>query len=340
MKLAEALASVLAGETLSREAARAVFAEALVEGSDAIQLAGLLSALAMRGERPAEIAGAVDALREAMVSFEHELPDAIDTCGTGGDGLETFNLSTAAAVVVAACGVPVIKHGNRSLSSKCGSADLLEAAGIAIELSPRAAREVLEEVGITFLFAPRYHPALRFAGPVRRALGVRTIFNFLGPLVNPGRVKRQLLGVPEAKRLADLGNVLEEIGCERAYVVHGAQGADELTLAGGNRLRPVGPVPELAFDARDLGLSEAPVEALKGGDAQHNLLLFESILNAEPGPLTDAVLLNAAAALVVADRAASAAAALELARGAITSGAAREKLRAWCAASAAHEGAA
>src|SRR5262245_16989245 len=177
MKLSDALQPCLAGAVLTRSESREVFASLLSGAFEPVHLAALLGALAARGESEEEIAGAVDALRAAMVPFEHAAPDAIDTCGTGGDGLGTFNLSTAAAVVAAAAGARVIKHGNRAASSRCGSADLLEALGLPLELAPRAAREVLDEVGITFLFAPAYHPALRHAAPVRRALGVRTMFN-------------------------------------------------------------------------------------------------------------------------------------------------------------------
>ena len=230
-RLQEAFRSLMAGASFSREESREVFASALDADTDPVLFGGFLAALAQRGETAEEIAGAADALRAAVLPFEHDCPDAIDTCGTGGDGLGTFNFSTAGAVVAAACGARVIKHGNRSVSSRCGSADLLEAAGVPLDLEPDAARAVLEEVGITFLFAPRYHPAMRFAGGVRRSLGVRTVFNFLGPLCNPGHVRRQLLGISDGARLDDFARVLTALGHERALVVHGAGGADELTLA-------------------------------------------------------------------------------------------------------------
>ena len=323
------LTRVAGGETLARDEARAGFAGALVEELDPALLAGLLSALAARGETPDEIAGAADALRDAMVPFEHDHPDAIDTCGTGGDGLGTFNLSTAAAIVAAAAGARVVKHGNRAASSSCGSADLLAAAGLPLDLTPEASRTLLDEVGITFLFAPAYHPALRFAAPIRRALGIRTVFNLVGPLANPGRVRRQLIGVPDGARVEAIGHVLGALGAERAYVVHGAGGADELTLAGPNRVLCVGDAPREAFDGQELGFDTVPVEALQGGDSERNLHLLNELLDAERGPLFDAVCLNAGAALVVAGRAASARTGVDAARDALTSGAARATFTQW-----------
>ena len=329
MDLADALRAVTGGATLDRDGARAVFAGALAEDTDPVLFGGFLAALATRGETAEEIAGAAAALRGAAEPFEHPFPEAIDTCGTGGDGLGTFNLSTAAAVVAAAAGAKVVKHGNRSVSSRCGSADLLEHAGVALDLDPAAGRAVLEEVGITFLFAPRYHPAMRFAAPVRGSLGVRTVFNFLGPLANPGRVRRQLLGVGDAARVEDFARALDELGTERALVVHGAGGADELTLAGSNRAVGVGDLRAGPFDAEPLGLAPAPVEALAGGDAAENVALLGRLLDGEGGPLRDAVLLNAAAALVVAGVASEAADGVARAAESIDSGAARGTFAAW-----------
>ena len=333
MKLDEALKAVLAGRTLAREEARAVFATALSEDSDPVTLGGLLVAMAQRGEASEEICGAAEAMRAAARRFEHEAPAALDTCGTGGDGTGGFNLSTAAAIVACAAGAQVIKHGNRSVSSRCGSADLLEALGLPLELTPAQARRVFDEVGIVFLFAPAWHPAMRFAGPVRRSLGVRTIFNLLGPLCSPGGVRRQLLGVADPARLDDFASALEGLGHVAAYVVHGAGGADELTLESGNQLRAVGAAPAISFEAAELGLTPAPLSALAGGDAVTNRGLLEHILKGEGGALFDAVLLNTAAALVVGGQAASAAEGVERARDAVLSGAATKKLAAWIAVS-------
>jgi len=327
------LRRVSGGATLGREEARAGFAGALVEDLDQDLLGQLLTALAQRGEAPSEIAGAADALRDAMVPFEHDHPDAIDTCGTGGDGLGTFNISTASAIVAAAAGARVVKHGNRAASSKCGSADLLVTAGLPLDLTPDASRTLLDEIGIAFLFAPAYHPALRFVAPIRRALKIRTVFNLVGPLANPGRVRRQLIGVPEAHRVDSIASVLTELGAERGYVVHGAGGADELTLAGPNRALPIGNVPVTCFDAAELGLAAAPVEALAGGDAETNVTLLHKVLDQADDdgaqPLRDAVCLNAGAALVVADLAHDARGGLDLARETLSCGAARDTFRRW-----------
>jgi anthranilate phosphoribosyltransferase len=333
MKLAQAVERVREGGKLSREESRAVFSSTLVDGFDAALLADLLRGLAARGETPAEIAGGADALREAMVPFRHDHPDAIDTCGTGGDGRGTFNLSTAAAIVAAAAGATVIKHGNRNQSSRCGSADLLEAAGIPLDLPPHRARAILDEIGIAFLFAPAHHPALRHAAPVHRAIASRTIFNFLGPLANPGGVKRQLVGVPEERRVGEIAAALEELGHEAGYVVHGAGGADELTLAGRNVVRPVGSSPREQFDAEPLGLARAEVAALAGGDAAQNLRLLRSVLDGEFSPHLDAVILNASAALVVAGVARDALDGARRAGEAIASGRARAVLTRWVDAS-------
>ncbi len=342
MNLPQALQRCLCGGTLSRSEAREVFASALSGPADPAQLGGFLCALATRGESSEELSGAAEALRAAMVPFEHPFPEAIDTCGTGGDGLCTFNLSTAAALVAAAAGARVIKHGNRAASSRCGRADLLEALGLPLALSPAAARAVLEEVGITIHFAPANHPALRHAAPVRKALGVRTAFNLLGPMVNPGRPRRQRMGLGDPRALRVVAEVLASLGVERGLVVHGAGGADELTLAGQNRVLAVGGRPDLGagFEAPDLGLASAPVSALAGGDAAENLRLFERVLAAEPGPLLDAVELNAAAALVVAGLAADAREGLERARETLESGAARAKLSHWISSARRREAAA
>ncbi|HEV8111618.1 MAG TPA: anthranilate phosphoribosyltransferase [Planctomycetota bacterium] len=329
MNLGEAIERVTEGGELSREETRSVIGGTLVAEFDAAQLADFLTRLAARGETAAEITGGADALREAMIPFEHDHPDAIDTCGTGGDGAATFNLSTAAAIVAAAAGARVVKHGNRSQSSRCGSADLLEAAGIPLDLPLDASRVVLDAVGITFLFAPAHHPALQHAAPVRKALGVRTIFNFLGPLANPGRVRRQLVGVPEARRVAEIATALTDLGHERGYVVHGAGGADELTLAGENLVAAVGDAPVHSFDAQALGLSRAPVSRLRGGDAAANLRLLRLVLSGESNAMLDAVVMNAAAALVVAGVAADACDGVRQADEAITSGRAKATMSRW-----------
>ncbi|HIG86695.1 MAG TPA: anthranilate phosphoribosyltransferase [Planctomycetes bacterium] len=329
MNTREALAAVQGGAKLSSAECEEIFGEVLGGKADALVLAALLSSLAQRRETRDELLGAVRALRGSMLPFEHSYPDAIDTCGTGGDGLGTFNLSTAAALVAAAAGAQVVKHGNRAASSKSGSADLLEALGVCIELTPEQAREVLEQVGITYLHAPLYHPAMRHAGPVRRALGIRTIFNSLGPLANPGGVRRQLVGVSDGSRVEEVASILESLGHERALVVHGGGGADELTLDGPNMVRCVGSLKSFEAQGVKLGLDAAPVSALAGGDAQHNAGILQRLLVGDGGPLRDALLYNVSAALVLAEKAASAEEGLQLAAEALDSGAAKDRLEQW-----------
>ncbi len=310
-------------------AARDAFAALLDGAFDAGQAGAFLTLLAQRGETSIEIAAAAGALRERMTPFEHGFPAAIDTCGTGGDGLSTFNLSTSAAIVAAAAGARVVKHGNRAASSRCGSADLLEAAGVELSLRPRDAQLVLEEIGITFLFAPAFHPALAALAPVRRTLGRRTIFNLIGPLANPGRVKRQLIGIPAAKWGETFRAVLETLGHERALVIHGAGGADEITLAGASQVWALGLNFPSSLDPRTLGLAHAPITQLAGGGPDLNLRLLHEVLAAQDSPLTDAVLVNTAAALCVAGVAADMPAGLQQARDAVQSGAARRTLARW-----------
>lgn len=331
MNFQQALEKIRDGQSLSREQARTVFAGAFVEGVDEDALAELLKRLAERGETVAEIAGAAEALRDAMTPFEHDAPDAVDTCGTGGDKLGSFNLSTASALVAAAAGAKVIKHGNRSVSSKCGSADLLEAAGMRLELTPDQAQAVFRQEGIVFLFAPAFHPAMRFVAPVRAKLGIRTIFNFLGPICNPGGVKRHLLGVSDPVRVPQFADVLRELDFERAYVVHGAGGADELTLAGDNQVEVVGAAPPVTLDAASLGLEAATVEELEGGDPTCNLKMFHKLLDGQLGPIHDAVVLNSAAALLAAGVTNEPEVAVERSAQAIANGDARRKLGTWIA---------
>ena len=330
--LSAALKQVLCGETLSEEQAYETFLVGLSEEVDPVALGGLLVALASRGEALSEIVGAARALRDRATPFEHNFPDAIDTCGTGGDGLGTFNISTTVAIVAAACGAPVIKHGNRAVSSSCGSADLLEAAGVTLDLSPEAALESLQECGITFLFAPNYHPAMRFAGPVRRSLKIRTIFNLLGPLANPGFVKRQVLGVSHFRLVETHAHTLAALGAEHCWVVHGSGGADELTLAGDNAYSEVraGVVqPKQSLNPEDFGLRTAPIEDLAGGGKKENLEILNRVLAGEDGPIRDAVLLNTAAALTVGGQCDYMKGGVEQAARAIDSGAASKKLAQW-----------
>jgi anthranilate phosphoribosyltransferase len=297
------LARLARGETLSEADATAAFSAIMDGEATEAQIAGLLTALRLRGETLAELAGAARAMRARMTRIE--APDgAIDVCGTGGDGLGTLNVSTATAFVVAACGVPVAKHGNRALSSRAGGSDVLAALGLQNSLPPADLQAQLWRTGLTFLFAPRHHPALLHAAQPRAQLGFRTIFNLLGPLANPAGVRRQLTGVYDPAWTAPMADTLGALGSERVWIVHGA-GMDELTLAGETRVSEWRHAERRDFlvTPEQAGLRRAPPGAIRGGDAAENARALLALLRGAPGAYRDTVLLNAAAALVVADRA-------------------------------------
>ncbi|MEO8499381.1 MAG: anthranilate phosphoribosyltransferase [Vicinamibacteria bacterium] len=266
------------------------------------QAGGLLSALRVRGENGGEILGFARALREHATPFDLPAEGLIDTCGTGGDGLSTFNVSTLAGIVAAACGARVAKHGNRAVSSRCGSADLLEALGVRIDgPAPSVARSV-EIAGFGFLFAPNYHPTLRQLAPLRRELGFRSIFNLVGPLANPARVRRQVVGVPSAAYLRPVAEALQALGLEHAFVVHGDDGADEISLTGPTTVVEVRPtsLQSRVIHPADAGLSTCRPDDIKGGDTAENAAIARRVLEGERGPAHDFVVINAAAAIVVA----------------------------------------
>ncbi len=324
---------------LGRAETEALFG-AIMDGgvSDPLK-AALLAALAVKGETADEIAGAAAAMRRRVVPIPHGRDDLVDTCGTGGDGAGTFNISTAAALVAAAAGVTVAKHGNRSVSSRSGSADVLAALGVEIALPPEAAARALDEVGIAFLFAPLYHPAMKEVMPVRRELGVRTLFNVLGPLTNPAGARRQLLGVFAPHLVETAARVLADLGSDHALVVHGSDGLDEITTTGpttiGEARRIAVPGGEARIEVRvytvvpeELGVPRARPEDLVGGSPEENAAALERVLAGEEGPLADIIALNAGAALYVGGAAASIAAGVERAREALASGAARARLEA------------
>ena len=301
--VAAALTGVLAGRSLGRDEARAAMGSIMDGEAAPAQLAGLLVALRLRTETVEELTGFALAMRERVLQVS-AAPGAVDTCGTGGDGAQTFNISTAAALVVAAAGVPVAKHGNRAVTSKAGSADVLEALGIAIENGPDEAADSIARDGFGFLFAPLYHPAMRHAGPVRRELGVPTCFNLLGPLTNPAGVRRQVVGVADPAAAQRVARVLQALGVERALVVHG-DGMDELPLDGSGVAYDVSAaaIRRRRIDAAAVGMGRASVEALRGGSAVDNAAIIQAVLDGrERGPKRDVVLLNAAAALLAAGR--------------------------------------
>ncbi|MDO7836180.1 anthranilate phosphoribosyltransferase [Sphingobium sp. HBC34] len=288
---------------LSADAAASAFDLLFDADLPEAEIASFLVTMARRGESATEIAAAARAMRARMISVSAPV-GAIDVCGTGGDGHHTLNVSTAVSLVVAAAGVPVAKHGNRAASSKAGAADTLEALGLNLDKAAATAEATLADLGICFLFAQNYHPALKRLGPVRKAIGERTIFNLMGPLANPANVRRQLVGIARPAYVPIYAEALAELGVDRAMIVSGDEGLDELSLAGGNDMAEVKGHDLVAMHrltAADLGLATHPVTAIRGGDAAHNAAALRALLLGETGPYRDAVLLNAAAALVVAD---------------------------------------
>ncbi|MFL5309099.1 MAG: anthranilate phosphoribosyltransferase [Myxococcales bacterium] len=337
--LREAIQCAVEGRHLTRvQAAAAV--DAMLDGSaPASLIAALLVALRVKGETPDEIAGAAQALRARAARVEVPLHRLVDTCGTGGDGAHTFNISTAAAFVAAAAGARVAKHGNRAASSKCGSADVLAALGAEVELAPEGVAACIEECGIGFLFAPRHHAAMRHVAPVRKELGIRTLFNLLGPLANPAGARRQLLGVPAPHLVPVLAATLVELGAERAFVVHGHGGLDEISPAGPTRVAEVrgGRVREYEVTPEELGVPRGPVEDLRGGDADRNATLLRDVLRGDEGVRRSAVMLNAGAAIAAAEVCESMREGVRLAEQAIDSGAALDRLEQFVRASRAHK---
>ena len=294
------------------------------------EIARFLLAMTERSETAEEIAGAARALRARLIPVA--APEgAVDCCGTGGDGHHTLNVSTAVSLVVAACGVPVAKHGNRAASSKSGAADTLEALGLDMEAAGRTAEKTLAELGICFLFAKNHHPAMGRIQPIRQKLARRTIFNLMGPLSNPAGVERQLIGIARPAYVPIYAEAKASLGTKRTFIVSGDEGLDELSLAGGNELADVAG-SEFAMqrvDADAAGLAHAPIEAIRGGDAAHNAKALEALLGGTPGPYRDAVLLNAAATLIVAGRTEDWREGAAMAAEALDSGKARELLARW-----------
>ena len=329
MSLLPFLHRVASGENLSAEEAHAAMSVLLEGGASDAQIAGFLVALRMKGETAPELAGFARAMRERVI-FVDAGADVIDTCGTGGDGPNTFNISTAAALVMAGAGARVAKHGNRSISSQCGSADVLEALGVRISIAPAEAAQAVREIGIGFLFAPNLHPAMRHAQPVRRELKMRTVFNLLGPLANPARARAQLIGAPSPRAAQLMAEALAELGTDHAFVVHGHDGLDEITTTGPTDVFEIwtGRVEKHLWMPADFHVRRASLGELVGGDRDCNAQITRQILAGATGPHRDIALVNAAAGLVAAGLVPDLNAGMTAAAAAIDSGAAAEKLAA------------
>ncbi len=323
--LREHLATVMSGAALNEAQAGGAMGEIMDGAASDAQIGALLGALAARGETEDEIVGFARAMRERALPLRSA--DAVDTCGTGGDGAPTFNISTVASLVVAACGVPVVKHGNRSASGRAGSADLLEALGVRIDAPVERVQQSLDDTGWTFLFAPAFHAATRHAAAARRALGVRTVFNLLGPLTNPARPRAQLVGVPRAALVPVLARCLRRLGTEAAWVVHGG-GCDELTLCGETSVAAFGAAGASTFtvSAADAGLAAAGAESIGSGSLGESVAIAREVLGGGRGPRRDVVLLNSAAVLLVCGKVASLREGVALAQEALERGAPRTLL--------------
>lgn len=333
MNVSQALKAVAHGDYLSQSEAEATLGD-IVEGEpSSLQVAALLGALRARGETTDELVGFARAMRARAVPVAATSSPLIDTCGTGGDsprgGLGTFNISTAAAIVAAAAGAKIAKHGNRAVSSRAGSSDVLEALGVHLDLSPAAIGRCIDQIGLGFMFAPNHHPAMKNVAPLRRELGIGTIFNLIGPLTNPAGATRQVMGVPATKWLEPIAQTLRELGCERALVVHSQDGLDEFSTCAPTEYIELknGELRAGIYDPDAGGVACINIKALAGGDAQENAAIIQQVLHNGEGPSADIVCLNAAATLVIADIAPDFSEGIRLARATIRAGAAREKLQ-------------
>jgi anthranilate phosphoribosyltransferase len=324
----QALAQLLDGKDLTRREAHDVIDEVMRGDATPGQIGGFLVALRAKGETADEIAGCAEAMRAHVVRVQPKRQDLVDTAGTGGDRSHTLNISTAAALVAAAAGAGVAKHGNRAVSSACGSADVLEALGFRIELPPEHVARSIDELGFGFMFAPTHHPAMRHAASVRRELGTRTVFNVLGPLTNPAGARAQIVGVYAPELVETIANVLLQLGAERAFVVHGAGGIDELSPTGPNLVGEVagGRVTRREIDPLELGIPRCPPDDLRGGTPEENAAAIREVFAGGDGGRRDAILLNAAGAIAAAGHAADLREGLALAREALVSGRAAELL--------------
>ena len=323
----DAIQMLVDGESLSAEQAAAAMNEIMTGEATPAQVGAFLTSLRIKGETVDEIAGMARVMREKSLHVSVE-GDVVDTCGTGGDGSGSFNISTTAAFVVAGAGVTVAKHGNRAMSGSTGSADVLEALGVQIALSPESVARCLNEAGFGFMFAQGYHPSMRFAAGPRREIGIRTVFNILGPLTNPAGADRQVIGVADPSMAGRMARVLGQLGSRKALVVHGSDGMDEITITGPSTIWQLenGEVTEFEVTPADLGVSVSSADSIRATSAEHSARIARSVLSGDSGPARDVVLLNAAAALVAADRSDSLASGVELAARSIDSGDAQAKL--------------
>lgn len=328
--IADLIRRVISGENLSSAECEAAFDELMEGAATDVQKAALLVALRMKGETSDEIIGAARAMRARVVRVESVREDLVDTCGTGGDGAGIFNVSTVAAFVAAGAGVPIAKHGNRAVSSACGSADVLAALGVNVDLDAAAMSGILDRVGISFLFAPRLHPAMAAVMPVRRELGVRTIFNLLGPLTNPAGARRQVIGVYDARLVRPIADALRELGSLHVLVVHSRDGLDEISIAAPTAVAELrdGMVREYEITPESIGVLSHPLAALSGGDAATNARIAREALSGEPGASREIVIANAAAAIYVGGLAADLPEGVARARTSIDSGSALARLEA------------
>jgi anthranilate phosphoribosyltransferase len=325
----ETLSKLVRGESLTEHEAAFAFEKIMRGDATPVQIAGFMVALRMKGETVEELTGFARTARAMATPIDVD-GDLLDTCGTGGDGMATFNISTLSAIIAAACGVKVAKHGNRAASSLCGSADVLEQLGVKIDLAPEGVARCIKEAGIGFLFAPLFHPSFRYAGVPRRELGVRSVFNVLGPLCNPAGARYQALGVADASLIGKMADVLVRVGVERAIVFHAGDGMDELSVGSPSRVIEIdGARKEYELDPTELGLASAPLQTLRGGGPEENARIARQVLGGEKGARRDVVLLNAAAALRAAGVADDWRDGLGLAAQAIDSGRASDVLQTW-----------
>ena len=326
----DVISTLILGKDLSRKDSAAVMREIMEGKATQAQIAAFLTALRLKGETPDEITGFAETMRQKATRIDPGPGTVVDTCGTGGDSKGTFNISTAAALVVAGAGVTVAKHGNRSVSSCCGSADVLEALGVNVQASPELVQKSLHQAGIGFLFAPALHRTMKHAVGPRKEIGIRTIFNILGPLANPAGAEVQILGVFRKDLTAVMAEVLGKLGCRRAMVVHGEDGMDEITTTGASHVAEWvdGEVCEYTVHPEDFGIPVGTLDELRGGDAKENARIILELLDGKKGGKQDIVLLNAGAALHAAGRADSIREGIELARQTIENGGAMDKLQA------------